>query len=246
MSGEIVARINKADWSNYNEIGDYSYEAARTTYAAWTRVTLYRNGQLIWGVEPGGAAPSPTATQPPAPLPTATRTATPVPTATATTPSSATATPVPVDSYAVNSGGSATGAFGADAFVSSGNTYSTNAVIDTSGVYNPAPQAVYQTERWSSTAFTYTLSSLTPGRSYLVRLHFAEIVMSGPHQRQFNVAINTMPLLTNYDVFAAAGARNKAVVYEVSASANSSGQIVVAFSKGRYDNPKVSGIQLIR
>ena len=245
LSGEIVARINKTDWTNYSEIGDYSYDPVHTTYAAWTRVTLYRNGQLIWGVEPGGAVPPATATRTSTPVPTATRTATPVPTATASTPA-ATATTVPVDSYALNSGGSATGAFSADAFFSGGNTYSTNAAIDTSSVSNPAPQDVYQTERWSSTAFTYTLSSLTPGRSYLVRLHFAEIVMSGPNQRQFNVTINGMPLLNNYDIFAAAGARNKAVVWEISASANGSGQIVLAFAKGRYDNPKVSGIQLIR
>jgi trimeric autotransporter adhesin len=153
---------------------------------------------------------------------------------------------VPVDSYALNSGGSATGIFAADASVSGGTTYSTNAAIDMSSVNNPAPQSVYQTERWSSSAFTYTLSSLTPGRSYLVRLHFAELVMSGPNQRQFNVTINGMPLLTNYDIFAAAGAQYKAVVWEISASANTAGQITIAFSKGSRDNPKVSGIQLVR
>jgi subtilisin family serine protease len=231
-SGELVLRINKSDWSNYNETGDYSYDPARTTYAAWSRVTLYRNGQLIWGVEPGGATLTAT--------PAVASTAAPLPAATST------ATPVPTVAYALNSGGSASGTFNADAAYSGGSTYSTGAAIDTSGVPTPAPQAVYQTERWNSIAFTYTLSSLTPGRSYLLRLHFAEIVMSGPNQRQFNVAINGAQVLTNYDVFAAAGARNKAVVYEVSASANSSGQIVIVFSKGRYDNPKVSGVQLIR
>ncbi len=134
----------------------------------------------------------------------------------------------------------------ADVFVSGGNTYSTNMAIDTNGVNRPAPQAVYQTERWSSTGFTYTLSSLVPGRSYLLRLHFAELVMSGPNQRQFNVTVNNMPLLNNYDIFAAAGAQNKAVVWEISVSANGSGQIIVAFTKGRYDNPKVDGIEISR
>jgi subtilisin family serine protease len=214
-SGEMILRVNKNDWSNYSEMGDYSYDPGRTTYTAWTRVTLYRNGQLIWGVEPGDAAPA------------------------------ATPTPSPADIYALNSGGSAAGAFAADAFVSGGTTYSTNAAIDTSGVSNFAPQAVYQTERWSSSAFTYTLSNLIPGHSYLVRLHFAEIFFSGPNRRQFNVTINGMPLLNNYDIFAAAGAKDKAVVWETSASASSSGQISVAFTKGRYDNPKVSGIQIV-
>ena len=37
-----------------------------------------------------------------------------------------------------------------DAYYSGGNTYSTTASIDTSAVSNPAPQAVYQTERFGN------------------------------------------------------------------------------------------------
>ena len=55
-----------------------------------------------------------------------------------------------------------------------------------------------------------------------------------------------MPLLNNYDIFAVAGAQYKAVVWEVSASANGNGQIVVAFTKGHYDNPKVDGIKIVK
>jgi hypothetical protein len=61
-----------------------------------------------------------------------------------------------------------------------------------------------------------------------------------------NVIINEMPLLNNYDIFAAAGSQYKAVVWEVSASANGNGQIVVAFTKGHDDNPKVDGIEIIK
>ena len=50
---------------------------------------------------------------------------------------------------------------------------STSDPIDTSGVTNPAPQAVYQTWRaWYD--FGYTLGNLTPGTSYMVRLDFAD------------------------------------------------------------------------
>ncbi|HEX8528701.1 MAG TPA: T9SS type A sorting domain-containing protein, partial [Cytophagales bacterium] len=55
-SGEVQARFSKTDWSNYVEAGDYSYDATRTAYADWNRVTLYRNGVLVWGTEPAGAA----------------------------------------------------------------------------------------------------------------------------------------------------------------------------------------------
>jgi len=52
QSGEIQIRFNKTDWSNYTETGDYSFDPTKLSFADWTRVTLYRNGVLIWGVEP--------------------------------------------------------------------------------------------------------------------------------------------------------------------------------------------------
>ncbi|MFD1178988.1 glycoside hydrolase family 9 protein [Paenibacillus puldeungensis] len=51
-SGEIQTRVNKTDWTNYNESDDYSYGGTQQTFADWNKVTLYRNGTLIWGVEP--------------------------------------------------------------------------------------------------------------------------------------------------------------------------------------------------
>lgn len=89
-TGNIDVRINKADWSNYNEANDYSYDSSKGTYTAWSNVTLYRNNVLIWGTEPGGVSLPPasatyTATVAPStPTPTATRTNTPIPTNTPT------------------------------------------------------------------------------------------------------------------------------------------------------------------
>ncbi|WP_150266700.1 glycoside hydrolase family 48 protein [Paenibacillus tepidiphilus] len=51
-TGEIQLRFNKSDWSNYNETGDYSYDATKSAYADWNKVTLYLNGSLAWGIEP--------------------------------------------------------------------------------------------------------------------------------------------------------------------------------------------------
>ncbi|MGE5557054.1 MAG: glycoside hydrolase family 9 protein [Bacillota bacterium] len=51
-SGEIQTRFAKNDWSSYNETGDHSYDPAKTGYSAWNRVTLYRNGVLVYGIEP--------------------------------------------------------------------------------------------------------------------------------------------------------------------------------------------------
>ncbi|HLF25876.1 MAG TPA: S8 family serine peptidase [Anaerolineae bacterium] len=251
QSGDIVLRVNKTDWSSYTELNDFSYDP-RTSYARWDHVTLYRNGALIWGIEPAvsGQTPTPTAPAPTATPtsvpPTPTRTSTPAQTAAPTATPTKTATPNGSISYAFNSGGGAAGAFAADGYVSGGSTSSTGAAINTSGVTNPAPQAVYQSERFSTNSFTYNLPNLTPGALYMVRLHFAEISFNAANQRKFNVSINGTQVLTNFDVFAAAGAKNKAVVRQFNIPANSSGQIIVSLTKGAVNNPKLSGIEVAR
>ncbi|MCR8657947.1 glycoside hydrolase family 48 protein [Paenibacillus endoradicis] len=51
-SGEIQIRINKTDWSNFNETNDYSYDATKTSYSEWERTPLYLGGTLVWGLQP--------------------------------------------------------------------------------------------------------------------------------------------------------------------------------------------------
>ncbi|GIQ67349.1 hypothetical protein DUZ99_02530 [Xylanibacillus composti] len=60
-TGDIQSRINKSNWSNYNEANDYSYNGTMTSYGSNERIALYRNGVLIWGSEPGGSQPGPAA-----------------------------------------------------------------------------------------------------------------------------------------------------------------------------------------
>ncbi len=141
----------------------------------------------------------------------------------------------------INTGGGAAGSFQADAFFSGGTTASTSAAINTSQVTNPAPQSVYQTERYGN--FTYTIPNLTPGASYTVRLDFAEFYWSSAGQRVFNVAINGAQVLSNFGIFAAAGGKNIAIARSFTATANSSGQIVIQFTTVK-DNAKVSGIEV--
>jgi beta-glucanase (GH16 family) len=145
---------------------------------------------------------------------------------------------------AVNAGGSAAGQFIADANVSGGTIAApTTSTIDTTGVTNPAPQAVYQTERYGT--FTYTFGGLTSGLSYKIRLHLVEFYWSSANARAFNVSINGTQVLTNYDIFAAAGGQNKAIVREFTSTPNGSGQIVIAYTPGTADQPKASGIEVL-
>lgn len=50
-SGPIENGIGKADWTPMDEANDYSY-APNTSYTQNRQITLYRNGTLVWGVEP--------------------------------------------------------------------------------------------------------------------------------------------------------------------------------------------------
>ncbi len=71
---EMYLRFNKSDWSNYVEANDYSYDGNKTVPTRWDHITLYRNGTLVWGVEPIGNPGGSTATI--VPTSTASRTAT--------------------------------------------------------------------------------------------------------------------------------------------------------------------------
>ncbi|GHO96330.1 hypothetical protein KSF_063780 [Reticulibacter mediterranei] len=156
-----------------------------------------------------------------------------------------TSTPTPTLVKAINSGGSATGSFVADTGFDQGNSYlDTSTAINTSSVSNAAPQAVWQTCRWNA-SFTYTLTGLTAGNTYTVKLDWAELTWQAAGQRKFNVAINGSTVLSSFDVYATGGYKT-AVQKSFTATANSSGQIVVAFTQGGADNPFISGIELYK
>jgi hypothetical protein len=147
-----------------------------------------------------------------------------------------------VDVAAIDTGGAAAGSYAADEDFSGGLTSSYTNTINTTGVINPAPVAVYQSQRYGN--FTYTIPGLTVGRNYLVRLHFAETYWTQAGQRIFNVSINGTPVLSNFDIFATAGAANKALVEPFNATANASGQIVITFTNGSVDNDMINGIEV--
>ena len=153
----------------------------------------------------------------------------------------ASATTLPATALQINCGGPAVSPFVADEFFAGGATINHPNTIDLSGVTNPAPMAVYQTARIAS--FTYTIPGFTAGSSHTVRLHFAETYWGTAGSRIFNVTINGTPVLTNFDIFATAGAKNKAVIEQFTENANASGQYVIVFTPVK-DNSLVSGIEV--
>jgi fibronectin type 3 domain-containing protein len=130
-------------------------------------------------------------------------------------------------------------------FSTGGTTYSvTNSItIPTSIASSAAPAAVYQSARQG--AVTYTLPGLVAGTTYIVRLHFAELYFTAAGDRQFNVAINGSTVLTNFDIYATAGAAYTAAVEQYTVAANSSGDIVVSLSGGAHDQPAINGLEVL-
>ena len=142
--------------------------------------------------------------------------------------------------YQVRSGNTeAAPPFQADQFASGGNTTSTGQPIDTTGVADPAPEAVYQSVRYGD--FSYTFPGLTPGGAYAVRLHFAESYSGGfIGERLFDVAINGAAVLPRFDVTEAAGGANKALVEQFNTTADTAGAITIQFN-----GALVSGLEIL-
>ena len=144
----------------------------------------------------------------------------------------------------VSAGGSATGSWSADQYFSGGNVSTgSTAAVNTLFDPRPAPQSVYQHDRFG--AMTYTLPGLTAGASYTVNLHFAETSFNAVGDREFNVLINGTQVLTNFDIFAATGGENMAILKSFPATANSGGQIVIQFAVGAANNPQINGIEIL-
>lgn len=150
------------------------------------------------------------------------------------------ADPTPLAQIAAGSS-SAIGSFSADTDYDGGGAGFNGDTIDTSGATGAAPQGVYQSERYGN--FTYTVPGLTAGQPCVVRLHFAEIYWDSAGQRLFNVTVNGSQALTDFDIIAEAGGKDRAITRDISTTANASGDVVIAF-QSVTDNAKVSGIEV--
>jgi hypothetical protein len=109
--------------------------------------------------------------------------------------------------------------------------------------------ALYNHERWGGDGggnfidFRYTFS--VPNGAYRLTLKFAETYSEamGTGLRRFDVAVGGTKVLTDFDIFASAGA-NTAVdkTFDVTVSG---GQLVVDFQRGGALTPKIDAIEVI-
>ncbi len=135
----------------------------------------------------------------------------------------------------INCGGPVAGSFSADQFFTGGTP-------QTSPVPLPAgTPAYFQSNRYG--VFKYQIP--VPDGQYHVILHFLEnsSVITGAGQRVFNVAINGAQVLSNFDIYAAAGF-NASVDRTFSTSASGGGGILLQFSTV-VRNALISAIEVV-
>jgi hypothetical protein len=134
--------------------------------------------------------------------------------------------------------------FAPDAYFTGG----TPATQATGDILNTTDDYLYLTGRYSTTSFGYSLP-VKPG-SYNVVLHFSETFFGsngnagGVGSRKFNVDVEGVRKLTDYDIFARAGGAMRPVKETIPVSV-SDGQLNLLFGKGSADNPKVSAIEVL-
>ncbi|HTV43092.1 MAG TPA: GH92 family glycosyl hydrolase [Candidatus Sulfotelmatobacter sp.] len=127
-----------------------------------------------------------------------------------------------------------------------GEENSADVTVDTTAS-NAAPAAVYDSERYGND-FTYVFP-VPRGQRYLVRLHFAEIFDNDAGSRLENIYINRRPVLSNFDIYAAAGGMNKAVVKEFHVRPSRRGTIairIMAPPNSPDQNAKISAIEILK
>ncbi|HXR49259.1 MAG TPA: alpha-amylase family glycosyl hydrolase [Candidatus Limnocylindrales bacterium] len=128
------------------------------------------------------------------------------------------------------------GAFG----YSGGTTGYLNNVI--SGVCSSA-QSLYQRERYSTSSSGFYYEFDCPEGVYETTLLEAETYWSGPGKREFNTFIQGQQVLTNFDIYAAAGGMNIPISL-VFTNAVTNSQLQILFTPGAADNARVSGVQV--
>ena len=162
---------------------------------------------------------------------------------------SVTSAPFPVSTLAcpvsstvqINSGGPAVSSFLADENFTGGSVVPTTDSIQTVSVPKGLPMGVFEDSRAGT--FSYTVKGFKPGSNHTVTLYFVEPQFDGVGLRLFNVSINGTTVLSNFDVFLAAGDMDTPVSQAITAAADGTGQYVIALTPVLND-AVLSGLQI--
>jgi hypothetical protein len=143
---------------------------------------------------------------------------------------------------AINAGGAANGNYIADADFNGGTIASSTSSIDTGRILSPAPQEVYQMQRYGP-IIDYAIPDLTPNGACNVRLQFTESFFRTAGRRVFNIKINGGEVAANFDVFAAAGGANIAIVKTFHATADGGGNVTIQLVSS-VNNASIAAVEV--
>jgi len=112
--------------------------------------------------------------------------------------------------------------------------------VDDAVITNTPDSALYQTERFGMTAYSFAV----PNGKYTVKLLFAEIYsgINGPGDRVFSFNVQGHDF-KDFDIWVKAGGPNKAYVESVNVEVTD-GKLNITFTPG-VENPKISGIEIL-
>jgi len=107
-------------------------------------------------------------------------------------------------------------------------------------IENTKTPAIYRSERYSMTAFSYKL----PNGKYVVKLHFAETFegIGGPGERVFSFNVEGRDF-NDFDVWVKAGGPRRAYIETVPVEVTD-GKLDITFSP-KVENPEINGIEIL-
>jgi len=149
---------------------------------------------------------------------------------------------------AINCGGSAIAGTNwvADVYGTGNYTQTEGTQIVPPNLVNAAPATVYQTVRSQP---TYTIPGVTPGATYIVRLHGEEPYWNAAGKRVADVLINGTTVDTNLDWWSIAGGLNVAATRTYTIVQGASTNLVIKLNKhstGVDGNVEFSGIEVLK
>jgi len=113
--------------------------------------------------------------------------------------------------------------------------------METFEVPNVAFPQIFQTERYSMSAYEFNL----PNGKYTVRLHFAETFtgITGVGQRVYSFAVQGQKPENDFDIFKEAGGPYKAIHREYKGVMVTDGKLRITFTPN-IENPAINGIEI--
>ncbi len=129
-------------------------------------------------------------------------------------------------------------------WVSGGNPYSETDTI--TGIPAGLNNTIFQSE-WTGTAATgsraFGFAVPVLNGNYQVRLHFAELNKSAANTRTFDVRLENTTVLSNFDIWTAAGGIDRAIVRQFPVTVTD-GVMTIDFIR-RIENAKISAIEIV-